>query len=258
MSEILEQAVFTGTAVVGGAAEGEILADTTELSFWGGIDPETGEVIDRHHPLRGRHITDRILVIPGGRGSCSGSGVLLELLLNGRGPAALVLWNSRSGSITLFTMQYVAREESPIRYSFCREDLFDRHWCIGAVSTYSKRGTRIAVSDHARETGIGLMRFGLFKSTPTPPRRRLERQGEFGQRVTGESYYQRELDRIAGGRTTDGHEFERTAEIVLDDGTVMTGMPYGSILTRPPSVICPARTRANTVNGSGTRDTPST
>ncbi len=61
------------------------------------------------------------------------------------------------------------------------------------------------------------MKFSLFKSTPPPPRRKLERQGEFGQRVTGESYYQRELDRIAGGRTTDGHEFERTAEIVLDD-----------------------------------------
>lgn len=61
------------------------------------------------------------------------------------------------------------------------------------------------------------MKFGLFKSTPNSPRRKLERIGEFGQPVTGESYYQRELDRIAGGRTRDGHEFERTAEIVLDD-----------------------------------------
>lgn len=91
MTEILEQTVCTGTAVVHGAAEGEVLSDTTALSFWGGVDPETGEVIDRHHPLHGQQLTDRIVVIPGGRGSCSGSGVLLELLLNGRGPAALVL-----------------------------------------------------------------------------------------------------------------------------------------------------------------------
>ena len=61
------------------------------------------------------------------------------------------------------------------------------------------------------------MKFGLFKSTPHAPRRKLKRLGEFGQAVTGTSYYQRELDRIAGGRTPEGHEFERTAEIVLED-----------------------------------------
>ena len=61
------------------------------------------------------------------------------------------------------------------------------------------------------------MKFGLFKTTRATHRRKLEREGEFGLRVTGESYYQRELDGIACGRTTEGHEFERKAEIVLDD-----------------------------------------
>ncbi len=61
------------------------------------------------------------------------------------------------------------------------------------------------------------MKFGLFRSTVHAPRRKLERLGEFSQPVAGESYYQRELDRIAGGRTSDGHEFERRAEIVLED-----------------------------------------
>jgi predicted aconitase/predicted aconitase with swiveling domain len=60
------------------------------LSFWGGVEPFTGEVIDRHHPLSGQFITGRVLAIPSGRGSCTGSSVLLELILNGHAPAALV------------------------------------------------------------------------------------------------------------------------------------------------------------------------
>jgi predicted aconitase/predicted aconitase with swiveling domain len=87
----MNEAVFSGTAFVHGEARGEILSSDVELSFWGGVDPASGEVIDRHHPLSGQILTGKILVIPGGRGSCSGSGVILELLLNGKGPAAMVV-----------------------------------------------------------------------------------------------------------------------------------------------------------------------
>jgi len=90
MKSAMTEAAFLGTAFVHGAACGEVLASDVELSFWGGVDPATGEVIDRHHPLSGHILTGKILVIPGGRGSCSGSGVMLELLLNGKGPAAMV------------------------------------------------------------------------------------------------------------------------------------------------------------------------
>lgn len=58
------------------------------------------------------------------------------------------------------------------------------------------------------------MIFGLFKS----PRRSIEPLGVYRQSIVGESNYQRELDRIAGGKTEKGHEIETTAEIVLDDG----------------------------------------
>ncbi|WP_414472420.1 aconitase X [Microvirga sp. M2] len=87
----MNEAVFSGTAFVRGEAAGEVISSDVELSFWGGVDPVTGEVIDRHHPLSGRILTGKILAIPGGRGSCSGSGVILELLLNGKGPAAMVV-----------------------------------------------------------------------------------------------------------------------------------------------------------------------
>lgn len=107
MHDIDDDTIAAGTAVVHGAATGDVLASTTELSLWGGVDPATGVVIDSHHPLHGRSLTGRVLVIPGGRGSCSGSGVLLELLLNGHGPAALVL--ARADEI--LTLGVVVAEE---------------------------------------------------------------------------------------------------------------------------------------------------
>ena len=76
--------------ILSGTAEGEILATTEPLSFWGGVDPATGQVIDVHHPLSGQNMSGRILVMPGTRGSCTGSGVLLDMALNGKAPAALV------------------------------------------------------------------------------------------------------------------------------------------------------------------------
>ena len=80
-----------GRSLVEGAAQGALLFAEVGLSFWGGVDPASGEVIDRHHPLSGQHLAGRVLAIPSGRGSCTGSSVLMELISNGHAPAALVL-----------------------------------------------------------------------------------------------------------------------------------------------------------------------
>lgn len=80
-----------GRALVAGRAQGRLAWAPIGLSFWGGVDPASGRVIDRHHPLHGLQLAGRVLAIPSGRGSCTGSAVLLELLLAGRGPAALLL-----------------------------------------------------------------------------------------------------------------------------------------------------------------------
>ena len=77
-------------SIIGGVAEGPVLATREPLSFWGGVDPATGRVIDVHHPLHGRCLAGTVLMMPSTRGSCSGSGVLLDLALSGRAPAALV------------------------------------------------------------------------------------------------------------------------------------------------------------------------
>ena len=77
-------------SILAGKAEGPVVATDVALSFWGGVDPATAGVIDVHHPLHGASIAGRILVMPSSRGSCTGSGVLLDLALNGRAPAALI------------------------------------------------------------------------------------------------------------------------------------------------------------------------
>lgn len=80
-----------GCYLLMGTAQGALLFSQTGLSFWGGVDADSGDVIDHHHPLYGRSLAGNVLAIPGGRGSCTGSSVLLELILNGRAPAALLL-----------------------------------------------------------------------------------------------------------------------------------------------------------------------
>ncbi|MBA4219695.1 MAG: hypothetical protein C0458_03090 [Methylobacterium sp.] len=79
-----------GIIVAVGDAAGPIVVLGEPLSFWGGVDPSSGMVIDVHHPLHGASLAGAIVLMPTSRGSCSGSGVLLELALSGRNPAALV------------------------------------------------------------------------------------------------------------------------------------------------------------------------
>ena len=81
---------LSATVVVAGAGHGAAMVTDEPLSLWGGLDPNTGEVIDRRHPLSGQCLTGRVLVLPHGRGSCSASGVLLEAIRNGTAPAAFV------------------------------------------------------------------------------------------------------------------------------------------------------------------------
>jgi predicted aconitase with swiveling domain len=76
--------------LVSGEAEGEALVLPEPLSLWGGLDPESGEIIDRRHPASGALVTGRVLVLPAGRGSSSASSILLEAVRLGTAPAAII------------------------------------------------------------------------------------------------------------------------------------------------------------------------
>ena len=70
--------------------KGKVFKCCEGLSFWGGVDPHTGRIIDIHHPNHGSFISKKILLMPTSRGSCSGSGVLLQLAQSELAPAALI------------------------------------------------------------------------------------------------------------------------------------------------------------------------
>jgi predicted aconitase with swiveling domain len=82
---------FEAVTLVRGAASGAVLRLDEPLSFWGGLDSETGTIIDRLHPQRGACVAGRILMMPTGRGSSSGSATLAEALRLGKGPAAILM-----------------------------------------------------------------------------------------------------------------------------------------------------------------------
>ncbi|WP_027169260.1 DUF126 domain-containing protein [Mesorhizobium sp. WSM3224] len=120
--------------VPGKAGEGEALVLTAPISFWGGVDPKTGRIADVRHPQHGEVIAGRVLFLPGTIGSSSASAVLMELVHNGRAPAALVL--HEPDAILLLGL-IVAREmgwETPIAVRLER----------GQFDTY--RGTAVTVA----------------------------------------------------------------------------------------------------------------
>lgn len=82
--------LLKATVVVAGEVCAPTLCSKVPLSFWGGVDPHTGEVIDVHHDLNGQCMTGKVLLIPAGRGSCSGSGIMLEMIRQHTAPAALI------------------------------------------------------------------------------------------------------------------------------------------------------------------------
>jgi len=81
---------FRGRAIRAGIAEGEALVSPEPIGFLGGVDPETGRVVEPGHPLEGQSVAGKVLVFPTGKGSTVGSYTLYRLARNGLAPAAIV------------------------------------------------------------------------------------------------------------------------------------------------------------------------
>ena len=81
---------WKGRSISPGKARGEALVSPEPIGFYGGVDPRTGVVIEKGHPLEGQCVSGRVLVFPCGKGSTVGSYVIYGLVKNGVGPAAIV------------------------------------------------------------------------------------------------------------------------------------------------------------------------
>lgn len=79
-----------GKVIISGTTAGQVLVSQEPLSFWGGYDQHTGEIIDRRHPLSGQVAAGRILAIPFTRGSSTTTAVLLESIRAGTAPRAII------------------------------------------------------------------------------------------------------------------------------------------------------------------------
>jgi predicted aconitase with swiveling domain len=79
-----------GRVIRAGVAEGLALVSTAPIGFFGGVDPDSGVVLEPGHPLHGRTVAGSVLVFPTGRGSTVGSYTLLRLQRSGHAPAAIV------------------------------------------------------------------------------------------------------------------------------------------------------------------------
>jgi predicted aconitase with swiveling domain len=87
-----------GRKIFQGQVEGEALVTSMGISFYGGVDPESGLVVEKGHELEGQNISGKVLVFPTGKGSTVGSYTLYRLKKAGLAPAAIV--NAECETIT--------------------------------------------------------------------------------------------------------------------------------------------------------------
>ena len=82
--------ILKGCRIVPGKARGEVLVTAEPISFWGGVDPASGRIIDPRHELFGQEVCGKVLAFPYGKGSSTTSLIILELLRVAKAPAAII------------------------------------------------------------------------------------------------------------------------------------------------------------------------
>ena len=117
--------IIQATLVVAGKAEGELLTSNEPLSFWGGYDQKSGEIIDRRHPLSGQCAAGKIFGVPFSRGSSTTTAVLLEAVRAGTAPTAIIT----TGQDAFFALASIVADEmyhAPIPIAMVQLDQFER------------------------------------------------------------------------------------------------------------------------------------
>jgi uncharacterized protein len=82
--------LYHGRSISRGKGSGPLLVSPAPISFLSGVDPETGIIVEKGHPLAGKSIAGTVLAFPYGKGSTVGSYVLYALSRNGHAPAAII------------------------------------------------------------------------------------------------------------------------------------------------------------------------
>ncbi len=82
--------LIRGRGISKGSGTGRVLASPEPISFLSGVDPESGMIVEKGHPLEGALIAGRVLVFPHGKGSTVGSYIVYALSRNGKAPAAMI------------------------------------------------------------------------------------------------------------------------------------------------------------------------
>ena len=91
MEALLQDRFQAKILVAGAAVEAPAFALTAPISFWGGVDPQTGLIANVRHPQYGQSVSGKVLCLPATVGSSSAAAVLLELVHSNRAPAAILL-----------------------------------------------------------------------------------------------------------------------------------------------------------------------
>ena len=86
--------------LLAGECDGPTLVLDEPLSFWGGVDPASGQIIDANHPQVGARLGGRVVVMPGSRGSSGTPGALAEALRLGTGPLGVVVTHADANLVT--------------------------------------------------------------------------------------------------------------------------------------------------------------
>ena len=96
-----------------GKGKGELIVSAEPISCLGGVNPENGVVIDPNHELKGQTIKDKVLFIPGGKGSTVGSYVIFQMMKNNTAPKAIICLNAEPIIATGAIMSDIPMVDSP-------------------------------------------------------------------------------------------------------------------------------------------------
>ena len=86
----MKKILIKGRSISKGVGEGEAIVSKQAISFLGGVDPDTGVVIERGHELEGENIAGKVLIFPSGKGSTAGSFIIYALARKGAAPQAMI------------------------------------------------------------------------------------------------------------------------------------------------------------------------